>query len=160
MPLELEVAQLLKAKGLTIAVAEAGTEGLLAYRLTSISGSSAYFVGGVLPYARSVKLNLLGMSQAMLEAHGSVHQVTALEMARRVREVCGADVGVATTGIAGPGGGTTQRPVGLFYIAVSCRDGYEQCTEHHFTLVERNANREAATQAGLELMRGYLLQLK
>ncbi|MBI4311824.1 MAG: nicotinamide-nucleotide amidohydrolase family protein [Chloroflexi bacterium] len=156
MGLEEDVAALLKAKRLTISVAEAGTEGLLAYLLTSVPGSSAYFIGGVLPYARSLKVGVLGMSAATLEAHGSVHETTALDMARRVREVCGTDIGVSTTGIAGPGGGSPQRPVGLFCIAVSCRDGRERSQEHRFGLVERNANREAAARAALALLKEHL----
>jgi len=157
--LEEEVASLLKARRLTIAVAEAGTEGLLAYLLTSIPGSSAYFTGGVLPYARSLKRNMLGVSEATLAAHGSVHETTATEMALRVRDLCGTDIGVSTTGVAGPGGGTPQRPVGLFYIAVSCRDGYQRCREYRFPSEERTANREAAARAALALLKDYLVSL-
>ena len=158
-PLEDEVGSLLKARGLTIAVAEACTAGLVGHLLTSVSGSSAYFYGGVLAYARSVKRDLLGVPQEVLETHGSVHPVTASTMAKRVRELCDSDIGVSTTGIAGPSGGTPQRPVGLFYVAISARDGYERCDELRFTHNDRNANRKAAAGAALELVREYVSQL-
>lgn len=159
MALEEEVAALLKAKGLTIAVAESCTAGRVGHLLTSISGSSAYFYGGVLAYANRVKQEVLGVPAEVLALHGAVHPVTALSMAQRARELCGTDIGVSTTGIAGPSGGTPQRPVGLVYVALSTRNGFSECREHRFPYNDRNANREAAAQAALELIRDYLSQL-
>ena len=159
MSLEEEVGALLKARGRTIAVAEACTAGRVGHLLTSVSSSSAYFYGGILAYARSVKREVLGVPQEVLETYGSVHQVTALAMAQRVRELCDTDIGVSTTGVAGPTGGTPQRPVGLFYIALAARDVYSQDREHRFAHSDRNANREASAQAALELVREYVAQL-
>ena len=157
---EEEVASLLKARGLTIAVAEACTAGRVGHLLTSVTGSSDYFYGGVLAYARSVKRDVLGVPQELLETYGSVHQVTALAMAQRIREMCNTDIGISTTGVAGPTGRTPQRPVGLFYVALSARDGYNLYREHLFTHNDRNANREATTYAALELVKEYMAQLE
>ena len=159
MSIEEDVAELLTARSLTIAVAEACTAGLVGSLLTSVPGSSAYFYGGVLAYARSVKLDVLGVPAELLESHGSVHEATALAMARRVRELCNSDIGVSTTGIAGPTGGSQERPVGLFYVALDARDGFSLCREHRFAHNGRNANREAAAHAAMELVKEYLEQL-
>jgi len=156
MSLKEEVAALLKAKDLTIAVAEACTAGNLGYLRTSLPGSSAYFYGGILAYARSVKRDVLGIPQEVLETHGSVPQVSAMEMAHRVRELCNTYIGVSTTGIAGPAGGSPHRPVALFYVALSAHDGYYQCKEHRFTYNDCNANRKATAQAALSLVKHYL----
>jgi PncC family amidohydrolase len=156
MPVEEDVGTLLKHQRKTIAVAEACTAGMVGFLLTSIPGSSSYFHGGVLCYARSVKVNVLGVHAETLAAHGSVHRLTALEMALRVRELCEAEIGIATTGVAGPGGGTSERPVGLFYVAISTREGHEECWEQLFDYGSRNANREATARLSLELLKNYL----
>ena len=140
-------------------MAEACTAGRVGYLLTSVPGSSAYFLGGVLAYAYSVKRDALGVPLEVLETHGSVHPTTALAMARCARKVCGADIGVSTTGVAGPDGGTPERPVGLFYVALDARDGYTRCVERSFSNGERNANREAAAAEALELVKEYLTGL-
>ena len=158
MGIEQEIAQLLTAGGLTIAVAEAGTSGGLGHLLTSVPGSSAYFRGGVLAYDESVKRNVLGVAQEVLEAEGSVSEVTALAMAQRVRELCDTDIGLSTTGIAGPSGGTAQKPVGLYYLAISTGEDYSDCQRRHFPQGDREANREQAAQAALALLREHLLR--
>ena len=109
MSVEKDVGTLLKHQRKTIAVAEACTAGMVGFLLTSIPGSSSYFYGGVLCYARAVKVNVLGVHSETLATYGSVHRVTALEMALRVRELCESEIGIATTGVAGPGGGTSER---------------------------------------------------
>ena len=159
MPTVSDIADILTRRGLTIAVAEACTAGRLGHLLTSVPGSSAYFHGGVLAYAQSVKSGVLGVEQELLEAEGSVSEVTALAMAQRVRELCGTAIGLSTTGIAGPTGGTATKPVGLFYIGLST-EGYQACRRHLFTDGDREANRERASQAALALLREYLLQLE
>ena len=103
---------------------------------------------------------MLGVPQEILETYGSVHQFTALAMAQRIREICDTDIGLSTTGVAGPTGGTPQRPAGLSYVALSARDGYNLYREHLFTHNDRNANREGTTNAALELVREYVAQLE
>ena len=159
MSIEREIAGLLTAKGLTVAVAEACTAGRLGHHLTSVSGSSAYFYGGVLAYAQSVKVDVLGVPRELLEAEGAVSEGTALAMAQRVRELCGTDIGLSTTGIAGPTGGTPQKPVGLFFIALSAQEGYQMCRRLLLTDGDRESNRERAAQGALGLLKEYLDRL-
>ena len=117
--MEQAVGALLQQKGLTIATAESCTGGLVAHRLTNISGSSSYYRGGVVAYANEVKMRLLGVDAGTLAQHGAVSEPVAREMADGVRRVMRSDIAIATTGIAGPTGGTAQKPVGLVYIAVA-----------------------------------------
>ncbi|MDD5428025.1 MAG: competence/damage-inducible protein A [Candidatus Omnitrophica bacterium] len=116
--LEGAVAGLLAGKKMTIAAAESCTGGLLSDRLTNISGSSRYFVMGLVAYSNSVKENVLGVSKYTLRDHGAVSEEVALEMAKRIRSLGGTDIGIGITGIAGPKGGTKKKPVGLVYIAL------------------------------------------
>lgn len=113
----------LRERGLTLACAESCTGGLIAKRITDISGCSDIFLGGCVTYANEAKEKLLGVKHETLEQYGAVSEQTAREMARGVRLALGADVGIATTGIAGPGGGTPEKPVGTVYIAVSTAEG-------------------------------------
>lgn len=116
--LEGAVGKLLTEKKLTIAIAESCTGGLLSNRLTNVSGSSRYFVMGLVAYSNSIKENILGVSKETLRKRGAVSKETALEMAKRVRSLAGTDIGVGITGIAGPGGSTKSKPVGLVYISI------------------------------------------
>ncbi len=113
----------LRAKGLTLATAESCTGGLVAKRITDLSGCSDVFLGGCVTYANEAKMKLLGVKEETLATFGAVSEETAREMARGVRERLGASVGTATTGIAGPGGGTPEKPVGTVYVAVSTPSG-------------------------------------
>jgi PncC family amidohydrolase len=113
------VAAGLLARGQTVAAAESCTGGLLCAALTSLPGSSAYFLGGVVGYANDVKRSALGVPAAVLARKGAVSAECALRMAAGVRRRLGADVGVAITGIAGPGGGTRSKPVGLVFVGVA-----------------------------------------
>src|SRR5262249_25689208 len=114
---------LCRERGLTLATAESCTGGLVAARLTSVPGSSDVFLGAVVSYADAVKVDELGVREAMLAAHGAVSAETAEAMARGVRARLGAAVGVAVTGIAGPDGGTPEKPVGLVFLHASGPDG-------------------------------------
>ncbi len=111
------------AAGLTVATAESCTGGLVAHAITSRAGSSGYFVGGIVSYSNEVKSTALGVPAEALELHGAASAQVALAMANGVRERLGADVGVGVTGVAGPDGGSADKPVGLVYIAVSDRLG-------------------------------------
>mgnify|MGYP001024689416 FL=1 len=113
----------LRAEERTLAVAESCTGGLIAKRLTDIPGCSDAFLGGCVTYCNDAKMKLLGVRAETLEAHTAVSAETAAEMARGVRTALGADIGLATTGYAGPGGGTPEEPVGTVYIAISTADG-------------------------------------
>ena len=150
-----EVGELLKAKGLTIAVAEACTAGLVGSMLCSVPGCSRYFYGGVIAYTGGSKTKVLGISEELLKKETSVSPVTALEMARSARQLLDTDVGVSTTGVAGPTAGSPDRPIGMFYIAVAARDGYEATKELRWD-GDRNANREHTAWAALDLVKSYL----
>ena len=152
-----QVAQLLGQRGLTIGVAEACTAGYLGHLLCSPPGASRYFWGGVIAYSGGSKGRLLGIPDQVQERVGTVSPEMALEMARRVRQMMDTDIGVSTTGVSGPGGGSSGKPIGLFYVGLSVRDGHERADEFHFS-EDRMANKEQATWAALEAMRDYLLQ--
>jgi len=113
-----ELGQKLREKGKTIAIAESMTGGLVASLITDVPGSSAYFVGGVVAYSNELKTKLLAVQQSTLETFGAVSEQTAAEMAKGIRKLTGADVGASLTGIAGPGGGTEKKPIGLVFFAV------------------------------------------
>ena len=108
----------LREKNLTLATAESCTGGLIGKRITDIAGSSAVYLGGVIAYDNSVKISMLGVNPETLKNHGAVSSQTAAEMARGIAERLGADIGVSTTGVAGPGGGSDEKPVGLVYIGI------------------------------------------
>ncbi len=153
--IEEEVGRLLREKGLTIAVAEACTAGLIGSMLCSVPGSSRYFYGGVIAYTGGSKTRVLGVPEELLRRESSVSPAVALEMARRARQLLDTDVGVSTTGVAGPTGGSSDKPIGLFYIGVTARDGYEATQELRWR-GDRNANRENTARAALELVKAYL----
>jgi PncC family amidohydrolase len=118
-PLEFRLGELLKQRGWRLAVAESCTGGLVGHRITNIPGSSDYYLGGVIAYANQVKVDVLGVRWETLEQYGAVSAETALEMAQGVRRVLEADIGASITGIAGPGGGSQEKPVGLTWIGLS-----------------------------------------
>ena len=113
------IGESLREKGLKLALAESCTGGLLSSTLTDIPGSSEYFLGSIVAYANGVKRSELGVKEATLKKYGAVSKETAGEMAQGVKKALGADVSAAITGIAGPGGGSPEKPVGLVFIAVS-----------------------------------------
>ncbi|MDQ3045499.1 MAG: CinA family protein [Chloroflexota bacterium] len=135
---------------LRIAVAESCTGGAIAQRITAIAGSSAYFLGGIVAYANSAKQTLLGVPVEVLEEEGAVSDACAQAMAQGARRAFTAEIAVATTGIAGPGGATKRKPVGLVYIAVASPVG-SHATEYHFA-GDRAAVITAATETALALL--------
>jgi nicotinamide-nucleotide amidase len=112
----------LQKRRLTLAVAESCSGGGLGHQITNVAGSSEVFLGGVIAYANNLKTGILGVGEATLKKHGAVSKQAAQEMAAGVRRLCGADIGVAITGIAGPGGETAGKPVGLVYIHLSAEN--------------------------------------
>jgi nicotinamide-nucleotide amidase len=143
-----------RAHRMTIAVAESCTGGLLGARLTSIPGSSDVVLGGVIAYGNKVKQDMLGVSGDVLREHGAVSEPVARQMATGVRERTGADIGMAITGVAGPGGGTPDKPVGTVWLAVDVRG---DCEVRRVNLLgDRDEIRRRATQSVLEMTRRRL----
>ena len=151
------VGELLKQQNLKIATAESCTGGMIANELTNIAGSSSYMLGGIVAYANEVKINSLGVSSSDIESVGAVSKVVALAMAKGVAEKLEADIGISTTGIAGPGGGTKEKPVGTVWI------GYWDQKQHFALHVEfgkdRLINKERSTRTALEMVRRVLMKI-
>jgi len=151
------VAGLLLKKRLRLAVAESCTGGAIGDRITDVSGSSVYFNEGIVAYSNEAKVRILGIKRETLDEFGAVSRETALEMARGVERISGADIGLATTGIAGPTGGTSQKPVGLVYIAlVWPGTGVEICNEFRFT-GQRREIKESTVITALDILRRVLI---
>lgn len=148
--IEVKVGKLLAEKGLTLAVAESCTGGLVGHLLTNVPGSSEYFRGGVVAYAYGAKERLLGVRHKTLYEFGAVSEQTAREMARGARSALGADIGLSVTGIAGPGGGMVNKPVGLTWAAVSARDGFWM--ERNVWDGDREGNKTASAIGALALL--------
>ncbi|MDA1330608.1 MAG: CinA family protein [Chloroflexi bacterium] len=144
----------LRARGLRLALAESCTGGLVGHRLTNIPGSSTYYMGSVTAYAYEAKVRLLGVAWVTLERHGAVSAETVEEMARGGRRALAADIGISVSGIAGPGGGTIEKPVGLVWMGLSAGDG-DWAQQHHFK-GDRVHVKEQAAQAALQLGIDYL----
>jgi PncC family amidohydrolase len=136
------------ASGLTVAVAESCTGGLVAAAITAVPGASEWFLGSAVTYANAAKVGILGVSAATLEAHGAVSSETAAEMAVGARRVFGADLATSVTGIAGPGGGSPGKPVGLTCMGLADRAGV--ATRSARWPGDRSAVREAAAAAALD----------
>jgi PncC family amidohydrolase len=137
-------------RGLTVATAESCTGGLVAHAITEIAGSSTYYLGGFVTYADDVKRDQLGVGADLLAAHGAVSAQVARAMAEGARTRLGTDLAVAITGIAGPGGGSDEKPVGLTYVAVA--DGTGVDVRRHLWPGDRSANKRDSAVAALELL--------
>jgi nicotinamide-nucleotide amidase len=153
--LEQIVLYYLELRGASLAVAESCTGGMVAERLTSVSGSSRSFVGGAVVYSNRLKTELAGVDPQLIAQHGAVSQEVANALAEGIRERCGSTIGLGITGIAGPGGGTEDKPVGLVYVAISDADGTE-CVEKRFP-GDRAGIRYYGSQQGLDLVRRRLM---
>lgn len=153
--LEGVLGRMLAERGLTITTAESCTGGLIADRLTDVSGSSAYFLGAVVTYSNDEKTRLLGVAPELIQEHGAVSEPVARAMATGARERSGADVAVAATGIAGPTGGTPEKPVGLVWLALAT-GGDVLCQRHHFH-GPRGQIKWRTSRAALDMVRLRLL---
>jgi PncC family amidohydrolase len=153
-PLEVQIGDLLRARGWKLAVAESCTGGLLADRITNVPGSSEYFVGGVVAYAYEAKVAVLGVSWATLKAHGAVSRETVLEMARGARQIFAADLAVSISGIAGPGGGLPDKPVGTTCLGLSTPTG--DWAHRKLFDGDRLQIKTASAAAALEIVFTYL----
>ncbi len=153
-PLEILVGELLRRRGLRLALAESCTGGLIGHMITNVSGSSTYYMGSVTAYAYEAKVRILGVSWTTLEKYGAVSEQTALEMARGVRIALAADIGLSVTGIAGPTGGTPEKPVGTTWIGFSSPQG-EHARKFLFQ-GKRLEIKEQAAQEALKLLVEHL----
>ncbi|MBN1979400.1 MAG: CinA family protein [Anaerolineae bacterium] len=158
--LEVVVGQLLRRHGLTLAVAESCTGGLVSHRITDVPGSSVYYQGAVVSYSNEIKERALRVRRGTLERYGAVSEQVAREMAQGVRNALCSDIGLAVTGVAGPDGGTPEKPVGLVYVALAAPDG--AWVERHVWQddqgdhLDRWENKASSAEAVLDLLRRYL----
>ena len=156
--LEEEVGKLLKTKGLTLSTAESCTGGLVAHKMTNIAGSSHYMVGGVVAYSNSIKMGMLSVEEQAISEHGAVSRQVACQMAEGVRKRMNTDIGLSTTGIMGPGGGTVDKPVGTIWIGISTSTSTSavrlQLRQH------RLRNKERAATGALNVLRKVLSKKK
>lgn len=153
--LEAVVLKQLREAHLTLATAESCTGGLVASRLTDVPGASEVFTHGFVTYAIRAKVEQLGVTESALEQHGAVSEEVARQMAEGALRVSGADVAVSVTGIAGPGGGTPEKPVGTAWLALA-RTGQPTCAEKVFHLRDRNGFKKAVSQSVLDLIRRHV----
>lgn len=159
---ETEIARLIREyraktdKSLTIGSVESATGGRIADRITNVPGSSDYFKGSVVTYSNEVKIALLGVKKATIENYGAVSEQTALEMARGGRKLFDVDICVSDSGIAGPGGGTPSKPVGLFYLGLATED--TSFSQTHVFPGNREGNKRDAAEAALNMLKQYLVQ--
>ncbi len=153
--IEIEIGKTLRERGIYLATAESCTGGMIGQRITAVAGSSDYYLGGIIAYSNNIKMALLGVDAALLAEHGAVSASVAESMAQGAIQKFGADLAIATTGIAGPGGGTDTKPVGLVYIGLSAKNGTSTIQECHFA-GNRKEVRMAASQTALEMIQRYL----
>ena len=151
------VGQLLLKKRATVAVAESCTGGLISHLLTGVAGSSEYFLFSAVTYSNRAKVDVLDVSKDTIERYGAVAEETAREMAEGTRRICSADYGISTTGIAGPGGGTQEKPVGTVCIGFSGPDNRGFARRYYFTCGQRSKNKRMFAFSALDLLRRELM---
>lgn len=150
------VAGILSTSGLTLAVAESCTGGLLSHWITNVPGASRFFSGGLVAYSNELKIRYCGVNPTSLEVHGAVSAEVVLEMAVGVRIAFDSDLGLAISGIAGPNGGTAEKPVGLTWIGLSAK-GYQQAWDYVWP-GDRLAVKAQSAEKALRLLEAYLRQ--
>jgi PncC family amidohydrolase len=151
---EVLIGTLLRERGLKLVTAESCTGGLIGSRITDLPGSSEYFLGGIVAYAYEVKVALLNVTWDTLKAYGAVSRETVFEMAKGALIRLGGDIAISVSGIAGPGGGTPEKPVGTTWIGLITKDG-EWAREFHFS-GNREQNKAFAADAALQMLLDYL----
>lgn len=156
--LEQEVGNLLRQQGLTLGVVESATGGLISHRITSVPGSSDYYQGSVTTYSNAAKIKVVGVKEDTINTYGAVSPQVVEAMAEGGRKVLSVNICLADTGIAGPGGATPEKPVGLFYIGLSYASG-TYSRQHNFT-GNREQNKQSAAEAALGWLKEYLASLK
>ena len=160
--LEIEIAELVReyqakvGRLLTIGTAESATGGRIADRITNVEGSSDYFKGSIVSYSNEVKSEVVGVKRETLENYGAVSPQTAVEMAQGGKKLLDVDICISDTGIAGPSGGSPEKPVGLFYIGLATKD--ESLNQKHVFHGNREENKRDAAEVALNMLKQYLLQ--
>lgn len=153
--LEVEIGKLLRQRGLKLALAESCTGGLVGHRVTNVPGSSGYFMGGFVVYSYEAKASVLGVSWDTLNTLGAVSRETVLEMARGAKKSLEVDIAVSISGIAGPGGGTLDKPVGTTWIGLVANDG--EWTRAFRFQGDREQNKSFSADAALQMLLDFLL---
>jgi len=151
---EIEAGKILHERKMKLALAESCTGGLAGHKMTNVPGSSEYFAGSIVSYSYDAKVALLGVTWNTLNTHGAVSYETVLEMAHGAKKAFDVDVAVSISGIAGPGGGTPEKPVGTTWLGLAANDG-EWTRECHFD-GDRAHNKEASAEAALQFLLDYL----
>jgi PncC family amidohydrolase len=154
---EIQLGELLSDSGLTISVAESFTGGMIGHVITNAPGSSRYFEGGVIAYANEVKMEILGVSEQTLIDHGAVSRETVLEMARGVRAALNTDIGISSSGIAGPEGGSAQKPVGMAWIGLSASN--TEYAEQFLFQGDRLQIKEQGVQTAIQRVIDFLVKM-
>lgn len=157
MKLEEEIGALLRARKLTLGAVESATGGLISHLITNVPGSSDYYRGSVTSYSNEIKLRIIGVRESTLRVHGAVSKQVAREMAAGGQKLLNVDICIADTGIAGPGGATFDKPVGLFFLALANHKNV--VIRNHVFNGNREENKEAAAQAALQMVKDYLLSV-
>ena len=156
--IELEVGNLLRQKGMTLGVVESATGGLISHLITNVPGSSDYYQGAVTAYSNELKIKLVGVREETINQYGAVSAQVAEEMAEGGRKKLAVDICLADTGIAGPGGATPGKPVGLFYIGLSYHN--RTYSRKYIFGRDREQNKEDAAETALSWLKEYLTKLK
>lgn len=156
--LEQEIGDILCEKGLTLGAVESATGGLVSHLITNIPDCSTYYKGSVTAYSNEIKMGVIGVKQSTLEKHGAVSAKTAEEMAAGGRKVLGVDICISDTGIAGPGGASPGKPIGLFYFGLA--HGNRVYHQKHIFERDREVNKQSAAAALLSWLKDYLTNLK
>ena len=157
MDIAAKIGDLLRQKGLTLGTVESATGGLISNFITDIPGSSDYFKGSVVSYSNEIKVSVIGVKAETLDNYGAVSHQVAEEMALGGKKLLNVDICLADTGIAGPGGATENKSVGLFYLGMACKDGF--FSRRHEFHGDRIQNKQSAAEAALAWLKEYLLTL-
>ena len=156
--LEQEIGSLLRQKGLTLGIVESATGGLISHLITNVPASSDYYRGSVTAYSNEAKIKVVGVKEDTINKYGAVSYQVAEEMAQGGRKILAVDICLADTGIAGPGGATSGKPPGLFYIGLSDRAGTD--SRKHYFQGDREQNKQSAAETALAWLKKYLISLK